>query len=161
MESGRIDLEALVRKGGIFYDIGGETPKAVLKNAVEKIRLPAEVRREAVLSAMIEREDLMPTAVGHGIAIPHPRNPLIPLPEDQLISVCFLKDPIDYKALDKSPVFVLFILLSAQARLHLQILSRVSYLCQREDFLSLLQGKPKPEELLAYIKTAQESWLSQ
>jgi PTS system nitrogen regulatory IIA component len=160
MDVGKIDLEAMIIRGGVFVNIEGSNPKEILEDAVATIPLPPGTDRPKLLSAMLEREELMPTAVGRGIAIPHPRHPVLARNEDQLLSVCYPSQPIDYHALDRKPVFVLLILLSAQPRSHLQALSRISNLCQREEFLRLLESKPDARELAEYVRKAEESWHS-
>jgi nitrogen PTS system EIIA component len=160
MDAGKTDLEAMIMRGGVFVNIEGRNPKEVIEDAVATIQLPPGTDRAELLTAMLEREELMPTAVGRGIAIPHPRQPVLARNEDQLLSVCYPAEPIDYHALDRKPVFVLLILLSAQPRSHLQALSRISNLCQRDEFLHLLESKPNARELAEYIRKAEESWRS-
>jgi nitrogen PTS system EIIA component len=110
------------------------------------------------LTAILEREALMPTALGHGVAIPHPRNSILRDPASQRVAVFFLKTPIAYNALDRKPVSVLFMILSADAKSHLATLAAISHLCQRQDFLDFLAARPSKEELVARIAEAEASW---
>jgi hypothetical protein len=98
-----LSLAALIRKGGVYYNIGGSTPPEALKEAVGAMSLPKGVDREAFLKAILEREALMPTAIGNGVAIPHPRSPIIADPALQRVALLFLKSPIPYNALDRNP----------------------------------------------------------
>lgn len=153
-----VDIKALIDKGGVYYNIVGSNPAETLADAVRTVQVDEGINKDELLKAILMREELMPTAVGSGIAIPHPRNPLVMREEWQQVSVCFLQDPVDFKALDRKPVSTLFLLLSATPKLHLQILSQLSYLCQREDFLELIAQKPGKKELLAFIERAESSW---
>jgi PTS system nitrogen regulatory IIA component len=153
-----LSLAALIRKGGVYYNIGGSTPPEALKEAVGAMSLPKGVDREAFLKAILEREALMPTAIGNGVAIPHPRSPIIADPALQRVALLFLKSPIPYNALDRKPVSALFVIVSAEARSHLAVLSSISHLCQRGDFLGLLATRPSTEELVAFIARAEEEW---
>lgn len=152
------DLIELVDRGGVFYNLSGDSIEDVLADLVATIPLPKDLDSAELLQAILEREALMPTAVGHGIAIPHPRSPRITDPKEQFVSVCFLQKPIDYQALDGKPVGTLILILSASAKLHLRTLSRVSFLCQQPSFQHLLEQRASREELVAAIAAAERTW---
>ncbi|QQO09663.1 PTS sugar transporter subunit IIA [Breznakiella homolactica] len=152
------DIAELINRGGIHYGITGSGEKEILRSCIEKIHLPPSLDPEALLRAMLEREDLMPTSVGNGIAIPHPRSPLISNPDEQFVAVCFLKEDTDWKALDSKPVTTLILIVSASTKEHLQILSGVSFLCQQESFRRLLKDNAPGEEILAAVRAAEETW---
>jgi PTS system nitrogen regulatory IIA component len=152
------NLIDLVARGGVFYNLSGNTPAEVLADAVSLIPVPDGVARDQLLKAVLEREGLMPTAVGDGIAIPHPRSPIITDPSQQFVAVCFIRQPIDWRALDGKPVGTAILILSASPRLHLQTLSRVNYLCRQAAFRKLLQARASREELIAAIRAAEKAW---
>jgi nitrogen PTS system EIIA component len=156
--SGIISLAELIERGGVYYNIGGSSPTEALSEAMKALVLPKGVDRESLLTAILEREALMPTALGHGVAIPHPRNSMLSDPEAQRVAVFFLKSPVSYNALDRKPVTVLFLILSADAKNHLATLAAVSHLCQHGNFLEFLAKRPSKEELVARIAEAEASW---
>jgi nitrogen PTS system EIIA component len=156
--SGILSLAELIERGGVYYNIGGSSPPEALSEAMKAMVLPKGVDRESLLTAILEREALMPTALGHGVAIPHPRNSMLTDPASQRVAVFFLKSPIAYNALDRKPVSVLFLILSADAKNHLATLAAVSHLCQHGDFLEFLAKRPSKEELVARIAEAEAFW---
>lgn len=151
-------LPALLRNGDIYYDVPGQSVKDVLKNAIDLIPTPPQLDKELVLSYLVQREEMMSTAVGNGIAIPHPRNPIISDIESECVAICFLKNDIDFHALDKLPVHTLFIILSANATRHLDILSKIGYLCRQEVFLALLRKRAPREEVFACLEQEISKW---
>jgi nitrogen PTS system EIIA component len=151
-------IHELILQGGIYYDIPGSTVPEVIGNSVAVISCPPEVGRESITSSLLEREELMPTAIGAGIAIPHARNPIIADIDSERIAVCFLQKPIDYRAIDGLPVGVVFILLSANAKRHLEILAKLMYLCRQQDFIALLRERAGAEKLLAYVARTEAGW---
>ncbi|MDR2109691.1 MAG: PTS sugar transporter subunit IIA [Spirochaetaceae bacterium] len=151
-------LDELVRRGGVFSGIPGNAPRDVLTNLVNMIPAPASVNRDRLLEAVLEREALMSTTVGHGLALPHPRNPLITSPAEQLVTIAFLKEPVDWNALDGKPVHTILLIVSASARLHLHTLSRINFFCQREDFRGLLENRASLEEITGMIAGAERTW---
>ncbi|MDR1030568.1 MAG: PTS sugar transporter subunit IIA [Treponema sp.] len=154
-EYGLIDL---IQRGGIYQDIPGTTPSEVLANTIQTIALPPSITREDLLKAVLEREDLMSTAVGNGIALPHPRNPIITCPQEQFVSICFLQQPVDWKALDGTAVHTLLLIVSASAKSHLHTLSRITFFCQQESFRRHLQSHASLEHMSALIQAIEQTW---
>ncbi len=142
----------MIREGGVYYNISGAKPEVVFADAVSQLALPEGVDPALLLSLLCEREGLMTTSVGNGIALPHPRTPLVTRAENERIYVCFLDRAVNFDAMDGKPVFVLFIILSAGAQSHLNVLSRLSWLFQQESFRAVLKEKPDTLELIKAIK---------
>lgn len=155
----RYSLATLVEKGGVINDLEGENPKEVLQNAARVILSPSGLTSDDILNALLSREELMPTSIGKGIAIPHPRNPIVTDPESACVTVCYLQNPVDFRALDNQPVHTIFILLTANPKMHLDILSKISYLCQDKNFLGLLKLKSEKQKLLNYITAKELEWM--
>ena len=151
----------LITNGGIHYDIPGATVQEVLHSAITAAPTPAGISKEDIFAALLNREELMSTAIGRGIAIPHPRNPIITNIEDASVSLCFLQTPLDFRALDGLPVHTLFVLLTANPRRHLEVLSKISYLCQLDDFLLLLQKRSSAADIISFITAKESAWQQQ
>ncbi|WP_406647417.1 PTS sugar transporter subunit IIA [Aliisedimentitalea scapharcae] len=80
---------------------------------------------QTTLEALLERESLGPTGVGHGVALPHARLEDL----DQVTGVfVILEKPLDFGAVDRQPVDVAFALFAPeQAGVeHLKALALVS-----------------------------------
>jgi len=146
------DIVSLLKRGGIFYDVKGKTVKEVISNSVLRMHTPPDLDKEKVIDALIKREELMTTAIGRGIALPHPRNPVVTFVENESIAICFLEENVDFNALDQETVHTIFVILSANARRHLEMLAKISFLCHEEDFIKLLQKRADKEEIFNFIK---------
>jgi PTS system nitrogen regulatory IIA component len=161
-------LIELITRGGVLYQVPGTTPKEVITGIVETIRLPAagagllmkptKVERGRLLDAVLEREALMSTAMGHGIALPHPRSPLITDSGDQFVTIAFLRQPVDWHSLDGEPVHTAILIVSASPKLHLNTLSRLNFFCRQERFRALLKACAPQEEIITVIREAEAAW---
>jgi PTS system nitrogen regulatory IIA component len=100
----------------------------------------------------------MSTSIGGGIALPHPRNPVITEPGGRFTALAFLDRPVEWKALDGKPVDTLFLVVSFSARQHLETLSKISFFCQKDGFLELLKKRAPCGEITAYIKNTEKEW---
>ena len=146
------DLCSLIQKGGVFKDVGGTTVQDVLSSAVSLMKLPSGLDAKHLQDELVEREKILSTAVGNGIALPHPHRKVIDDPADQRIAVCFLKDPIDMQAPDSRKVYVYFILLTSASQKHLDILSGIANLAKDREFKALLETRPDEATLLDGIR---------
>jgi PTS system nitrogen regulatory IIA component len=155
----RYSLIPMLEKGGIIIDIPGSTSKDVLKNAAKNILNTGDLTTDDILTALLNREDLMTTAIGKGIALPHPHSPIVTNPDNASISICYLREPVDFGALDGLPVHTLIILLTASPKMHLEVLSKISYLCRDEKFRELLNDRKDKETVLSFVKIKELEWL--
>ncbi|MGA4643353.1 PTS sugar transporter subunit IIA [Limisphaera sp. 4302-co] len=142
-------LADALETGGVFYRITGANKEAVLASVVEYLRLPEGADRRLLLQMLIAREKLASTAIGDGIALPHPRHPIVFHMDRPLITLCFLERPVDFGALDGKPVHAVFTLVSPTVRGHLHLLSRLAFALKDESFKQLIQEQAGREQILA------------
>ena len=141
-------LAAALAAGKIHYGVGGSDRASVLREVVGLLPLPKEADRSFLLEMLLARENLGSTALGHGIAIPHPRFPVIVPPSPDLLALCFLERPIDFHAPDGEPVGTLFVLISSGVKGHLALLSRLAFALKDPDTMDLLKRKAEPDAIL-------------
>lgn len=141
-------LAAALAAGGMHYDVGGDDRPTVFRSVVDLLPLPPEADRGFLLEMLLAREELGSTALGRGIAIPHPRFPVILPPSPEILALCFLARPIDFHAPDGESVRTLFLLVSSGVKGHLALLSRLAFVLQDAHALELLSRKAGPEVLL-------------
>ncbi|MBN2041599.1 MAG: PTS sugar transporter subunit IIA [Spirochaetes bacterium] len=151
-------ITELIKKGGLHYNINGNNIIDVIKNTIRIIPLPRDISKDEIESTLIERESMMTTAVGKGIAFPHPRNPVIADMDSEQISVCMLEKPVDFQAIDGIPVHTLFVIISSNSKRHLEILSKLSFLCQQESLVSLLEKKADKDSIISFINKNEKEW---
>lgn len=148
----------LLNAGGVYPGINGNSVKEILQNAINAIPTPERISKDEILSALLSREEMMTTAIGRGIAIPHPRNPIITDITEASVSICYLQNPTDFKALDKQMVHTLFIVLTNNPRRHLEMLSKISFLCQADSFIEMLKAQTPKEKILDFVQSKELEW---
>lgn len=146
--------EALIN-GGITYQLEAKTKEAVLRKIVGVMRLPGGMHREQFLASLLSREALASTGIGDGIAVPHVRNPTVLAAMQTSIHLCFLKEPVDFLALDGRPVDTVFTVVAPNLRTHLQLLSRLTFALRDEDVRTVLRHRAKGEDILAAFRKAE------
>ena len=141
----------LIENGGVFDNIEGSTPEEIYDAVSKLVPLPIGLERNVFRNELVEREKILSTAVGNGIAIPHPRKPLIKNDEDQRIIVCYPKRPLSMGEPDERKVGTMFILLSKTNQVHIQALSAIAKLIHKKDFRDLLETRPDVKKLTSAI----------
>lgn len=142
----------LIKRGGVLFDVEGAETAEIYRNICDSIVLPEGISKENVYKALCDRERIMSTAVGYGIALPHSRGTILKNEEDQQITVCYLKEPIDMNAPDARHVYVMFVLLTSNSQTHLQVLSQLATLFKEESIKQLLEKHAGQEELVKAIQ---------
>jgi PTS system nitrogen regulatory IIA component len=150
-------LTEALKAGGVFYRVGGIDSASVLRSVVDVLKLQDEVDREFLFEVLMGRETLGSTGIGDGIAIPHVRNPVVLHVQKPTVTLCFLENPIDFKAIDGKPVNILFTLISPTARAHLHLLSRLGYVLHNTDFKQALHRQDPRDDIMAQLAQAEGS----
>lgn len=147
-----VDLAQLIHRGGVFKNVEGNTPQEIYAKVCKMIDLPDGMTSETVYNALCDREAVLSTAVGNGIALPHARAPIMRDASEQRICVVYLKNPIDMKAPDEREVFVMFVLLAHNSQIHLKVLSSLAALFRDSKFKKALELRSDEATLSSIIK---------
>lgn len=144
-------LYRAIHKGGVYADISGDTKEEVIRNAMRQIAQDLHLDAEVITDLLLDRENLMPTALSNGIGVPHTRDFLLQESYD-VIAVVFPAKPIEYGALDGQPVHTLFFLFACDDKRHLHLLAKLAHLSSKPENLAYFRSHPTKAHLLDYIK---------
>ena len=112
--------------------------------------------RQELVAEILRREELMSTAIGRGIAIPHVRLSSV---TDLVVSVGVSQvDIIDFQSLDDVPVRLLFMIAAAynQHAYYLQTLSFFSSKLKNNDLRASLTAAKTPQEVYSPLVSQDE-----
>lgn len=150
-------LAAALERGGVYPAVPGERREHVLAAVAELPGVPPNVNRRLLGQLLIGREALASTGVGDGIAIPHPRDPLVVGVEEPYVLLCFLERPVDFGAMDGMPVRVLFTLLAPSVRQHLQMLAKLAFALHDPVLRGLLNDAAPGSAILERVRTLESA----
>ena len=66
-----------------------------------------------------------------------------------------MEESLGIETPDLKPVFALFVVLSSNKSTHLNVLSNLAFLFQKQTFIDVLKTRPQEHELLTEIKKYQ------
>tara|TARA_B110000467_G_scaffold160925_1_gene181091 strand:+ start:847 stop:1314 length:468 start_codon:yes stop_codon:yes gene_type:complete len=143
-----MQLESIISPELTFCNIEGVSKKRLLETSAELIASKANVNPDEIYEALISREQLGSTGLGNGIAIPHCR---VPKCENTIGCLVKLANPIDFDAIDKKPVDLLFFLLVPENTIkgHLDVLRTLAELFKSQPYCDNLRKSQNDAELYA------------
>lgn len=149
--SQQFGLYRAIHKGAVLDDIDVSGKSELIRETMMRTSKDLSIDPEGVSDLLLDREKMMPTALNHGIAVPHTRDFLLKGAFD-VVLVVYPKNPIDWGALDGNPVHTLFFLFATGDKRHLHLLAKLAHLSSDPRALKFLQTKPQKPQLLEFVK---------
>ncbi|HEX8949615.1 MAG TPA: PTS sugar transporter subunit IIA [Dissulfurispiraceae bacterium] len=153
-----IYISEFLRRGGIHSLVSGGTKEAAILSCLEHIKtgIPQmDIKR--LFAAIMDRENLCATAIGHGIALPHPkpfREFTAPLSS---IALCYLERPIPFGALDNENVDTLFFIFPRSERRFLRIQAKLLRLLKDEEIMHAVKSVSPADTLFDIFSRKEEA----
>src|SRR5690348_804875 len=145
-----MNISDLLVPGAVMASLKVQSKKQLLQEVSQRAAQIIRIPERKIFETLTERERLGSTGVGQGIAIPHGR-----LSDITTIAGVFarLESPIDYDAVDKQPVDLVFMLLAPEGAGadHLKALARVSRLLRNQAATEKLRAAKSAEALYAIL----------
>ena len=139
-----------------IVDLKGETKEEIIAELVDSLaNNDAITDRDKVLQAVLEREKIMSTGIGDGIAIPHGKSDSV---EQLIAALGTQRRGVDFEALDGEPAYVFFLLVSPAnvSGPHIKALARISRLLKNDEFKKTLIATKSSTAIIDIIE-AEES----
>jgi PTS system nitrogen regulatory IIA component len=140
-----------------MVDLKGETKEEIIAELVDSLAVGEVITdRDKVLQAVLEREKIMSTGIGDGIAIPHGKS-------DAVLKLAAAlgtqKRGVDFEALDGEPAYVFFVLVSPAnvSGPHIKALARISRLLKNDAFKKKLIAAGSANELISIIRAEEQN----
>ena len=124
-------LTELLSPARVVVPLPADDRQTAIAALTRRLAEVAGAQYQEVLGAVLERESVLSTGIGFGVAIPHARSAAV----RELIMVAGVTPrPGPFDAIDGEPVRLLFLIVGpeASAGSHVKILSRIARLVRRE-----------------------------
>lgn len=148
-------LSELLTIDRIKIPLEADSKEDLLRELVSMVAMTDGISDEdAVLQAVRERESILSTGIGHGVAIPHGKSPSVP---ELRMAAGRAAAPVDFDALDGQPVALFFLLVGPESAAgpHIKALSRISRIVRRDDVRDRLIAANTPDEFLKALQDAE------
>ncbi|MFO7906970.1 MAG: PTS sugar transporter subunit IIA [Planctomycetota bacterium] len=143
-----LPLREVLRAELMSFDVEPGPKEAVLRQLLAPlVRTGFASAPSCLLKGLVERERMMTTAIGHGIAIPHPRRPIGGMFAEPAVAMGICPRGTDFDAIDDQKVHVFFLICATREEIHLNLMAKVAWL-SRQDV----------SRRLGRVKTSAEAW---
>jgi len=135
----------------------GGTKDEVLRELVEVLAAEDCVADpEAALRVVRQREQVLSTGIGHGVALPHGKTDTC---RELVIAAGVTSAPVEFDALDGEPVRLVFLLLGPEsaAGTHIKALSRISRMVRQPESRERLMEAPDSSSFLEALREAERA----
>lgn len=135
----------------VQFSLGGGTKDEVIEELVELVSTSNMVKdAEQLLKDVKEREDLVTTGVGYGVAFPHAKTRAV---KGIVIAFGRSSEGIDFDAMDHKPVKLFFLIAAPEDAIgaHLNVMARLSFLMKSEETRNKLMEAASPGDVLALM----------
>lgn len=135
----------------MLFDIKSRKKDDVIAELVNLVATSNMVTdSELLLKDIREREELVTTGIGYGVAFPHAKTKSV---KGIVIAFGRCAEGIDFEAIDHKPVYLFFLIAAPEDAIgaHLNVMSRLSYLMKSEENRQKLMEVTSPGEVLELI----------
>jgi mannitol/fructose-specific phosphotransferase system IIA component (Ntr-type) len=139
----------------VLVPLNARDKRGIIAELAERLVAHAGGDLETVLRAIEERESVLSTSVGFGVAIPHARSAVV---RELAIVGGVSAEPVPYDSIDGEPVRLFFLIVGPEssAGLHVKILSRIARLVRRDGVRRHLVEARTPDEFYHVLLEAEE-----
>ncbi|MGH7482674.1 MAG: PTS sugar transporter subunit IIA [Longimicrobiales bacterium] len=147
-------LSELLTHGRVKIPLDSTTKDELLRELVGLVAPEGSAGSAEILRAVREREAVLSTGIGHGVAIPHGKSGSLP---GLRMAAGRTSAPVEFDALDGEPVELLFLLVGPESAAgpHIKALSRISRIVRRDDVRERLVTAGTPTEFFEVLKEAE------
>jgi len=150
-------LSDFIVKEAVIPELQSTDRNGVIRELVESLKKrdkisPGDV--EAIVRAVVQRENQGSTGFGKGVAVPHAKHPTI---KKMVATIGRSSAGVDFAALDRSPVYSVVLLLSPQDHPdeHLQAMENIFRHLQQDNFRRFLRQADTVEAIIDLIEEAE------
>jgi excisionase family DNA binding protein len=153
-EGGPVSLKTLVRPDLVSASVRPGLKREVLEQLVQVPQRAGHLsvpEAERLLERLIDREEMVSTAIFAGVALPHPRNPEEPLVKRPTVIIGICRAGTDFDSLDMAPTHVFFVICAGNEILHLKLVAELALHLRRRDLVPRLMSAAGPEAAVAEL----------
>lgn len=150
-----MSLSELIQSDCIQLDLAAGSKTELIRLMVARLSAAdVVIDSEPVVQALLERERVMSTGIGGGVAIPHAQNSAV---RRLAVAIARPEPAIPFDSLDEQPVRLAFMIVGPEERGgFIRILARISRLLYTGELQKRLLAAASPEDVRAIVEQEEE-----
>jgi fructose-specific phosphotransferase system IIA component len=138
-----------------IVDLKGKNKEQVIHELVDVIsRAEQIIDKERFLNAILERERILSTGVGLGVAVPHAKMDAV---SDFVVAVGRSMEGVDFDSLDGKPVHIVVMIGASEEQKddYIKVLAKVISLLKKEHIRERIMKAQSPEQIMSIFSHSQ------
>ena len=151
-----MNVHEYLKEDHIFLDLEPGDKKHVLEKFVSALKKKGLISREKIiLEELLKRENLGSTGLEKGIAVPHA---LIKKIKEPIVALAFIKDGIDFKAVDQMPIYIILLLLGDKDNpgFQLKLLGHICRMVKDTDFVEKVRKAETSQDIWSILREEEQ-----
>lgn len=147
-------LSELIPAQQIRVGLRARNKREAIEELVGLLPIEDPRRRDAVVDAVMERESVLSTGIGRGVAVPHGKTSVV---GGLMASMAVHEEGLPYDAVDGQPCRILILLVSNPDNPgpHIRALAQVARLLNQERYKSAFTDARTPEEVVEVFRSGE------
>ncbi|MFA5088314.1 MAG: PTS sugar transporter subunit IIA [Candidatus Omnitrophota bacterium] len=147
-----ISLSRLTDPDLINLNLKAKTRDEVLAELADMaFRLGLTPDKDKLFSQLEKRERMLSTAIGEGVAIPHPRHPSTHLFKRSNVLIACSPNGIDYGAPDGKPARVFFMTCAPNEFVHIRLLAKIAKLLHSSNIVEKFTKAKSKDDIIRIL----------
>lgn len=130
-----IPLSRILKQELILTSLRGRNRQEVLTELAKHLETEGVPGNwQDIYGLLLQREEMMTTAVGHGVAFPHPRNPKGNRTCRPIVLIGISRKGVDFSSMDGEPTRLFCLVYTDSEVVHLKLLAKLNKLLREPAF---------------------------
>lgn len=157
-QPGEVSIASMLSIENVYVPLLARTKSSVIKQMCDQTAKTGKLWDPSKMETAIRnREELHPTALGNGIALMHPRRPMPSIMGDPFLALGVTSSGIPFGGPRGCLTDIFFLIGSVEESEHLSVLARISRLLQQPDLLENIRDAGDASSTWHIIKEFDES----
>ena len=147
-------IGALLTEENVRLGVEASGKTELIRMLVAALVTDPDENLSQVTEAVLEREALLSTGVGYGVALPHAKTGAV---DETRVLFAITASPIEYDAFDGEPIRLVFLVVgpARSSRSHIQILGRISRILNDEQVRMQLIEAETASDVIAVLESGE------
>ncbi len=153
-----MNLFTLLDEKTVLPNLKAKNKEQVINELIDTLRWRVDAETvESIRESVFERERIMSTGVGKGLAIPHCKTKSV---DKNYAAFARLESPLDFNSIDSEPVQIIFLLVGPDSNhsQHIKLLSRISRLMNSASFHEKILNSQTSEVIIEAFQEEEEKY---
>ena len=144
-----IPLSKLLSRDRIIIGLDPGSKRDILTQLVQPLLTDKVINdQELFVDDLLAREDVVSTAIGHHVAIPHAQDSKAITDSGPALIIGVCQSGTDYDSLDGQPTYVFLLSCTPTHSMHLRVMAKIAFMLRSSDVIEKLTAAERKHDIV-------------